>query len=67
MNEQEKLEEWQRNVFTAVAYQARDITLWISAQNIREAHLQQALINLHKVIETNDLNVLEIIMKQVEI
>lgn len=38
----------------AVSYQAKDEALWLKAESITEAYLQQALRDLHHVIEGTD-------------
>jgi hypothetical protein len=42
----------------AVSYQAEDAGLWCLTENIEVAYLQQALRDLHRVIESGDIKAL---------
>ena len=47
----------------AVDAQAEDPSLWFVARTITEQYLQQALRNLHRVIESGDLEALDNIIE----
>lgn len=48
----------------AVDAQAVDETIWFKAEHIGEAHLQQSLRWLHRVIEDGDEDALQSILNQ---
>lgn len=60
--------EWIQNLQKAVDAQACDESLWALPINrkpsIHEAHLAQALRRLHRVIEENDKDALQSIIRQ---
>jgi hypothetical protein len=65
------LDKWRLNLIKAVEAQANDETLWCAnipgeefLVTVGEAYLQQALRNLHRVIEENDLKALQEIINQ---
>jgi len=47
------------NIKAAVNAQAHDETLWFINVSAAEAYLQQALRDLHRVIENDDIDALE--------
>jgi len=47
------------NIKKAVDAQAEDETIWFVGVSVTEAYLQQALRDLHRVIENDDLEALQ--------
>ncbi len=61
-----KQDEWHMNVIQALEFQARDPHIWSHGNTATEIYLLQALRDLHRVIESNDLEALKRIVERAE-